>query len=204
MTINEAITKLRVMLGAEEPVVEVQNEEIEEVKEEVKMASAELIDGTIVETEGELAAGAILYVAVEEGEKPFAPQGQHETVDGLIISVGENGEIISIEEKEAEAEPVAEEAGEEKVEEEMAEEAVAQNFSAEELLEGVAEIIKPYQEKIEELSNELNTLTERFNEVADLPAAAPIKRNFMEEAKAANTVAQARFDKLARMRKSQK
>lgn len=206
MTINDAITKLRVMLGAEMPVVEVNNEEIEDKKEEVTLASAELVDGTIVVTEGELAPGAILYIEVEEGEKPFAPQGQHETVDGLIVSVGENGEIISIEEKEAEAEPVAEAATDEEVVEEVMEEVapVAETFNAEELLNGVAEIIKPYQEKIEELSNELNTLTERFNEVADLPAAAPIKRNFMEEAKAANEVAAARFDKLARMRKSQK
>lgn len=202
MTVQDAITKLRVMLGATEPVTEVKNEEaVEETT--VKMQSATLVDGTIVETEGELVPGAILYISVEEGEAPFAPEGQHETTESLIISVGENGEIISIEEKEEAAEPVAEEATEE-VEEEMAEEAVTETFNAEELLSGVAEIIAPYQAKIEELSNELNVLTERFNEVADAPAAAPVKKNFMEDARAAKAVENARFDRLAAIRNRNK
>ena len=209
MTVQDAITKLRVMLGAEEPVQEVKNEEATE-ETKVAMASAELVDGSIVETEGELAPGAILYVQVEEGEAPFAPEGQHETVDGLIISVGENGEILSIEEKEAAAEPVAEEAGEEKEEVEMTEEVteeevaeeVTETFNAEELLSGVAEIIKPYAEKIETLTNELNVLTERFEAVADAPAAAPVKKNFMEDARAAKQVAEARLQKLAQIRRN--
>ena len=202
MTINDAITKLRVMLGADEPVTEVMNEEaVEETT--VSMASATLVDGTIVETEGELVPGAILYISVEEGEAPFAPEGSHETTDSLIISVGENGEVLAIEEKEEEAEPVAEEAGEEK-EEEMAEEATTEAFDADALLSGVAELIAPYQQKIEELSNELNVLTERFNDVADAPAAAPVKKNFMEDAKAAKQVAEARLNRLAQIRRNNK
>jgi len=202
MTINDAITKLRVMLGAEEPVTEVKNEDATE-ETKVAMAEATLVDGTIVMTEGELVPGAILYISVEEGEAPFAPEGQHETTDGLIISVGENGEVLAIEEKEEEAEPVAEAAGEEK-EEEMAEEAVTEAFDADALLSGVAEIIKPYAAKIEELSNELSTLTARFEEVADMPAAQPVKRNFMEDARAAKAVEDARFDRLARLRNKNK
>ena len=54
MTLNDAITKLRVMLGAEAEVVT-----------EVKMADVTLVDGTEVFTEGELAVGAVLYVKVE-------------------------------------------------------------------------------------------------------------------------------------------
>ena len=198
MTINDAITKLRVMLGANEPVTEVKNEEPQEETKEVTMASATLVDGTIVETEGELVPGAILYISVEEGEAPFAPEGQHETTDGLIISVGENGEVLAIEEKEEEAEPVAEAAGEEK------EEVTTEAFDADALLSGVAEIIKPYAAKIEELSNELSTLTARFEEVADMPAAQPVKRNFMEDARAAKAVEDARFDRLARLRNKNK
>lgn len=203
MTINDAITKLRVMLGAEEPVTEVMNEEEATEETTVAMASAELVDGTIVTTEGELVPGAILYIAVEEGEAPFAPEGQHETVDGLIITVGENGEVVSVEEKEAEAEPVAEEAGEVK-EEELAEEATTEAFDAEALLSGVADIIKPYADKIEALSNELNVLTERFEAVADAPAAAPVKKNFMEDARAQKQVAEARLQRLAQIRRNNK
>ena len=102
MTVNDAISKLRVMLGAAtEEVKEVVMEE--EVKEEVevKMAEATLVDGTEVYTEGELQPGAILFVRAGEGadEDPFAPEGQHETTDGLLITVGESGEIMSVEEK---------------------------------------------------------------------------------------------------------
>lgn len=202
MTISDAITKLRVMLGADEPVQEVMNEEATEETVETKMAEATLVDGTVVVTEGELVPGAILYVQVEEGEAPFAPEGQHETVDGLIVTVGENGEVISIEEKEVEAEPVAEEPVAEEMEEEAEEKEAA--FDAEELLVGVAELLKPYTEKIEELSTELSTLQERFNEVADQPAAEPVKRNFMEDARAAKKVAEARLDRLAKIRRNNK
>lgn len=203
MTINDAITKLRVMLGAEEPVTEVKmaDEPATEETVETKMAEATLVDGTVVTTEGELVPGAILYISVEEGEAPFAPEGSHETVDGLIVTVGENGEVISIEEKEVEAEPVSEEPVAEELEEEEAEEAA---FDAEGLLVGVAELLKPYTEKIEALSTELSTLQERFEEVADQPAAEPVKRNFMEDARAQARVADARLDKLARLRNSKR
>jgi uncharacterized protein YuzE len=197
MTISDAIKKLRVMLNADEPVQEVKNE-TEVTETEVKMeATATLVDGTIVVTETELVPGAILYIEVEEGDRPFAPEGQHETTEGLIVTVGENGEIVSIEEKEETAEPVAEEASEEKKEEEM----VSQSFDAEELLEGIASIIKPFQSEIEGLKNELNVLQERFNEVADAPAAEPVKKNFMEDARAQAQIADARLAKLAQMRK---
>ena len=71
MNVNDVITKLKVMLGAEEVVT-------------VKMAEATLVDGTEVYTEGELEVGAILFVRAGEGvdEDPFAPAGKHETTDG--------------------------------------------------------------------------------------------------------------------------
>lgn len=196
MTINDAITKLRVMLGAEEPVQEVKDEV------SVSMSEATLVDGTVVMTEGELVPGAILYVQVEEGDAPFAPEGQHETTDGLIITVGENGEVVSVEEKATEAEPVAEEPAATEMAEEEEEKVEEETFNAEELLVGVAEILKPYTEKIEELSTELSTLQERFNEVADAPAAAPVKKNFMEDARAQKQIAEARLSRLAQIRKN--
>jgi len=87
MTVNEAITKIRVMLGAEDttstPVVDAPV--VEETP--ITMAEAELVDGTKVFTEGELAVGAILYIAVEEGDAPFAPEGMHQTTDGQLITL---------------------------------------------------------------------------------------------------------------------
>ena len=114
MNVNEVITKLKVMLGAEEAVIE------------VKMAEATLVDGTEVYTEGELQPGAILFVRAGEGadEDPFAPAGKHETTEGQIITVGENGDISQIEDADGD-EPVKEEevevAEEDKKEEEKME-----------------------------------------------------------------------------------
>ena len=185
MTVNDAITKLRVMLGAStETVVRMEEEEVKETIE-VKAAEATLVDGTEVYTEGELQDGAILFVRAGEGvsEDPFAPAGIHETTDGLLITVGENGEITSIEDKSPEVEASEEEKKEEVEMEEVEEEVeVKKEFDADALLEGVASLLKPYTEEIKELKEELSVLTSRFNEVADEPAAKKVSNTFSKEA----------------------
>ena len=195
MNVNEAITKLRVLLGAEtEEVVEIQNDEHVDEKTEVKMAEATLVDGTEVYTEGELEPGAILFVRAGEGasEDPFAPAGLHETTEGLLITVGENGEITSIEEK-----------AEENIEaEEEIKEEVEMQFNADEFITEIAGLIKPYTEEISSLKEELNTLTERFEAIADMPATKKIRNNFSEEAKVIKGRAEARFEKLVSIRKN--
>jgi len=165
MNVNQVITKLKVMLGAEEVV-------------EVKMAEAELVDGTQVYTEGELQAGAILFVRAGEGasEDPFAPEGKHETTDGKIITVGESGEITNVEEASGEEESVEE--AEETFEDEDKDE---KEFDAEGLIEAIAEMIKPQAEIIEELKKELSVLTERFESVANEPAAPKVTTNTFKE-----------------------
>jgi len=207
MTVNDAISKLRVMLGAAtEEVKGVRMEE--EVKEEVKvtMAEATLVDGTEVYTEGELEAGAILFVRAGEGvsEDPFAPIGKHETTDGLLITVGENGEITAIEDMSPEVAASEEEKKEVEMEEEIVEEEVKKEFDAEELLEGVANLLMPYTEEIKELKEELSVLTSRFNEVADEPAAKKVRNTFSQEANARATTAEARFERLVALRNSRK
>jgi len=166
MNVNDVITKLKVMLGAEEVV-------------EVKMAEATLVDGTEVFTEGELEVGAILFVRAGEGvdEDPFAPAGKHETTEGQIITVGENGEISEIESMEAE--PVKEEEVEVELEEEEVKEEKA--FNAEELIAAIAEMLQPQAEVIEELKKELSVLTERFETVANEPAAKKVTTNTFKE-----------------------
>jgi len=167
MNVNQVITKLKVMLGAEEAVIE------------VKMAEAELVDGTQVYSEGELQAGAILFVRAGEGadEDPFAPEGKHETTDGKIITVGESGEITNVEEKSGEEESV-EEAEETFEEEDKKDE---KEFDAEGLIDAIAEMIKPQAEIIEELKKELSVLTERFEAVANEPAAPKVTTNTFKE-----------------------
>lgn len=198
MKVNEVITKLRVMLGAEtEEVVATEVQLEEEIKEEteVKMAEATLVDGTEVYTEGELAVGAILYVKVEEGEAPFAPEGMHETSEGMLITVGENGEIMSIEEKVEEA-PATEEVIEEEMEEEKKTE-----MSSEDLINAIADMIKPQAEELADLKEKLATLTARFEAVADEPAAKPVKNTFSELAETKRSKADARVEHIISLRK---
>lgn len=208
MTVQDAITKLRVMLGADAPVQEVAMEETETTVEETvetKMAEATLVDGTMVYTEGDLAAGSILYISTEEEEDPFAPEGIHETTEGLLVTVGENGEIVSIEEKateEAAEETVTEEVVEETMEEEVIEEEeVKTEMTSDELLMAIADLINEHKEEVKE---EMNALTERFNAIADEPATKPVRNNFTEEAAAKKSKAEARIDALVAIRKGRK
>ena len=206
MTVEKAISKLRVMLGAAtEQVKEVKMDEHEgEEKKEVKMAEATLVDGTEVYTEGELQAGAILFVRAGEGasEDPFAPEGKHQTTDGLLITVGESGEITNVEEKSGEEESVSE--AEESFEEEEEVIVKEKDFDMDGLLEGIAGMLAPYTEEIKELKEELSVLTSRFNEVADEPAAKKVSNTFSQEAINKQSTSEARFERLVALRKSRK
>jgi len=205
MTVNDAISKLRVMLGAAtEEVKKVNMEEIEE-KDEVKveMAEATLIDGTEVYSEGEIQPGAILFVRAGEGADadPFAPSGKHETTDGLLITVGESGEITNVEDKGSE-ESVSE--AEETFEEEEEVIVKEKDFDVEGLLEGIAGMLEPYTEEIKELKEELSVLTSRFNEVADEPAAKKVSNTFSQEKINKQSTAEARFERLVALRQGRK
>jgi len=113
-----------------------------------KMAQATLIDGTIVETEGDLVVGADLYIITEEGKQP-APTGEHETEDGKIVVV-EDGKIVEIKEKEAEVE----------VEIEM--------------METFANALEALNNEIKALRQENEELKNKFSKFAAEPAAEKI------------------------------
>ena len=195
MTVNDAITKLKVMLGADTAEVTVV---------ENKFAEATLVDGTEVYTEGELQDGAILFVRAGEGasEDPFAPAGKHETTDGLIITVGENGEISSIEEGGAEVEASEEKKEEVEMEEEIIKEEEEVKFDAEGMLAGIAEMLLPYTDELTKIKEELSKLEERFNTVADEPAAKPVRNTFSENKVIADQKLAERMDALRSIRKS--
>lgn len=193
MKVTDVIKKLKLMLA----------ETTEVVKEtEVKMAEATLVDGTEVYTEGEIVPGAILFVRAGEGvsEDPFAPAGIHETTTGLLITVGEGGEIVSVEEKattEAKKEKMAED---EKAVEEIVKKEV--EMSLDDILMAIAEILKPYIKEMADVKEEIETLEGRFNKIADQPGAKKIPTNLKTEAKDAMTRAELRFEKLVELRKS--
>ena len=195
MNVNDVIKKLKVMLSTDGVV-------------ETKMAEATLVDGTEVYTEGELEPGAILFVRAGEGvsEDPFAPAGVHETTSGLLVTVGENGEITSVEEKA----PEAVEAEEKKEDEILMEEEVSVEVpeeaapAVEEIVDAIAELIQPQTEVIEELKKELDLLKERFNKVAGEPAAKPVRNTFSENKAIRDEMFAKRMDALAAIRKSNK
>jgi len=169
MTVKDMVTKLRVMLAADETVVV-----------ELQFADATLVDGTEVYTEGEMAVGATLLIKVAEGEEsPYAPEGIHETTEGKLITVGPNGEVMQIEEASTEEvaateEEIVEEAMEEvEVEVPVSEAAIP---ATEELLTGIAEMIAPFTEEIAALTEEVTALKARFNKIADEPATKPVQK----------------------------
>jgi len=190
MTVNDMVKKLRVMLAADKAVVT-----------EAKFAEATLVDGTVVYTDGELEVGAILLIRTEEGEEsPFAPDGIHETTDGLLIGVGPNGEIMEISEVEAEAKP--EEIIEEVMEEVVVEAPVSEEAipATEELLAGIAEMIAPFTEEIAALTTEVTELKAKFAVIADEPAAKPIRNTFAENKAIADSNLNKRMDFLRSVR----
>ena len=91
---------------------EVKEEEEEEAPEiEVELAETELLDGTKVKVEGDVAVGSKVMVE-KDGEYVKAPEGQHNLADGRVIYVDAEGLINEVEtpdtKKEEELEAVVE------------------------------------------------------------------------------------------------
>tara|TARA_R110002050_G_scaffold40603_3_gene99088 strand:+ start:423 stop:1001 length:579 start_codon:yes stop_codon:yes gene_type:complete len=192
MTVNDMVKKLRVMLAADTEVVT-----------EAKFAEAELVDGTVVYTDGELEVGAALLIRTPEGEEsPYAPEGIHETTEGLLIGVGPNGEIMDI--TEAGEDTVTEEVVEEELDEVVEEAPVSEEAipATAELLTGIAEMIAPFTEEIAALTEEVTALKARFNKIADEPAATPIRNTFSENKIKKDEALANRMDALRAIRKN--
>ena len=185
MNVNQALRRLKIMLSSQ-----------------YNFAEATLVDGTQVYTEGELQVGAILFVRAGEGvsEDPFAPAGMHETTDGTIVTVGENGEITELATKSEEAATEIEvEMEEVEVEVPVMEEAIP---ASEALLTGIAELIAPFTEEIAALTEEVVALKKRFETMAAEPAAPRVKNTFANVLAEKNTATANRLEVLAKMRKS--
>jgi septal ring factor EnvC (AmiA/AmiB activator) len=153
MTKKEAFEKIKTLLFGEQ-----------------KMYDAKLVDGTIVQWEGELSEGTAIMVVAEDGNTIPAPDAVHELEDGTkITTVG--GLITAIESKEKEEE------GEMK--EEMAnefEKMFASHLEAfNSLLEKFSTIenkVAEYELKFSEISNNINDITknntEKFNAIVEI------------------------------------
>jgi hypothetical protein len=166
MTAQEAIAKIKIMLGNEKPA--------QEFKE------AKLADGvTIVTWEGEL-EGAELMVVSEEGKIP-APDGDHTLESGEVVTVAD-GKVTSVTEAKEEKEEVEIELEkEEKKEYDM--EAI--NTMLKECMAKIEMLEKKMgetkvEDKIEEAMSAISAQKEAFtslvdvvDKIAKLPSDAP-------------------------------
>jgi hypothetical protein len=187
MTAQEALGKIRVMLGLNEVEVSEDNTTTDASVEtaettDIKLASATLVDGTIVKTEGDFEVGKQLMVETAEGDIP-APEGSHETTDGLIVSVDADGVITSIDEVVVE------------------EEETEQNFS-DDFIGELVNVLKPSLDKINELSNDIKTLKGEFMEFKDEPGSAKVYNNLNDYTKRESDLMSGRMAKLVELRKN--
>jgi len=188
MDAKTAIKQIKVMLGIEDTVVTNDSEVVEtetQVEETVvELASAELVDGTKVEAEA-FEIGKQLLVVTEEGPVS-APEGVHETNDGMLLTVDAEGVITSVDK--------AEQPDEELVE-------TKDEFSSEDFLNQVAELIN---NKFAELENRINKVDAEFSAYLEEPAAKKITNNLNETQKFEGDLAEARFQKLVEFRNQSK
>ncbi len=185
MTAQEALYKIRVMLGVEDTEENV-SLETETETTEIALAEATLVDGTVVYTDGELEVGKRLLIRTEEGvESPYAPSGIHETTDGLLIGVGDNGEIMEISE-----------VSEEEVEEEVIVEEKEQ-FND----DFIKQLVGALSPKFDDIQAQIDTMKGEFSEFKDEPATDKIRNNINALNKAEHSVADARMKTILELRK---
>jgi len=164
MTPNEAVSKIRLLLGLNE--------------ETYRFMSVTLVDGTEAKTEGEMVEGASLMIVTAEGDIQ-SPAGIHETTTGMLITVDEAGTITKIEEVTAETpaeEVVTEEvAMEEEVVVEVPTEVAP--VLTEEVVQAVVEALTPVVEEVAAIAEELKKMKAQFQAFKSEPAAQKVKRN---------------------------
>jgi len=183
MTAHEALGKIRVMLGLEEVESETTVVETETKTTNIELAEATLLDGTVVKTEGDFEVGKQLFVVTEDGDIP-APPARHETTDGVILVVDDEGIITEIEEVVVEEETETEE-----------------NFS-DDLINQLVGALQPSLDKIEELSNEVKALKGQFHEFRDEPGSPKIYNNLNDINKDEQSIMSGRMAKILEVRRN--
>ena len=147
-----------------------------ELSEEVKLAQAELENGTILESEFEV--GSEVFIVTED-EKVALPIGEYKLIDGETLIVESEGIIASIGAVEEEVEEEVEAAEEEKEEMEYATKAELSEIKA--MIDEIKAMIEPKEEMSEEVventikSEETTTKTVYASE-EELSAETPVEK----------------------------
>lgn len=160
MNATEAINKIKLMLGLE----------VKKLQFETK---AVLKDGTEVYSEGPIAAGEGLFVITEEGLIP-APQGEHETSEGLIVIVDDKGIITEVKN------PTEVENGYEDKEKKMEDTETPETEVADKIAETIVEALKPLMEEMGKMKEEMKNYKEKLEKFSKSPAGQPVISNKTE------------------------
>ena len=180
MTANDAIKSIKVMLGVGHDA-----ETAETV--DVQLAEATLMDGTKFEVDGEFKTGAQAFVITSDGERVEAPEGKHETTDGMVFTTDRVGVITAIDEMEdGEAESVSE-----------VESSVTLST---ELADSLVSALDSLSSKIEAIEEGLNATNQAFEAFSNEPAAKKITNNLSDLKQTESDLATDRFNKILQFR----
>jgi hypothetical protein len=140
-------------------VVSITKEEtpVEQPVVEQTFAEATLVDGTKIMTdeEGDFAPGQKLYVITEAGEKVSAPEGEHTTDSGIVMTVDAEGTITGVK--------YPDQPGEASLQDEM--------MPKEEIVAAVAEAVASVIEEVEmRMKNKMEELEKKFSDFSKSPA----------------------------------
>lgn len=157
--------------------------------EEHTFAQAELIDGTVVKTDGAggFEVGQSAKVVTEDGTEVQAPEGEHELKDGTVIVIDAEGVITGVKtadeagegslSDEPAAEPTAM-AEEEAIAEDVIETAIEEGLSPDDVIEAVKTVIEEVvQPQIEELKKEVMAYKEKMEKVSAEPATESVLKS---------------------------
>lgn len=128
--------------------------------EKMKYTSATLTDGTKIETDGEgdFQVGEKLYVITEEGERVSAPQGEHTTESGIVLTVGDGeGTITGV-----------------KYPDETGEGSLEDYKKMKEAMSEMVSMMKSFTE----FTKEFNEFKKEFNEFRKQPDREPVLKKF--------------------------
>tara|TARA_R110000772_G_scaffold208583_3_gene319158 strand:+ start:384 stop:959 length:576 start_codon:yes stop_codon:yes gene_type:complete len=180
MTANDAIKSIKVMLGVAQA-----GETTETI--DVQLAEATLTDGTRLEVDGDFEVGAQAFVITSEGERVEAPEGKHETTDGMVFTMDRVGVITAIEEVEdGSAESV----------EEVSTSVTLSN----DMVNTLVSALDSLSSKIEAIEEGLNATNQAFSAFSNEPAAKKITNNLSDIKQTESDLAANRFNKILQFR----
>jgi len=171
-----------------------------------KFDEATLADGTRItnKSDEKFAPGQNLYVVDAEGNEVAAPEGEHTTESGIVLTVDGAGVITGVKEPDMEGEGSLE-AKKEKMEEDMspaeavldvAETVVEAGLSP----EAVLEMVTPIIEEIAAVKEEVAAMKKAFEDYKDGPAKENMKKTFSKVNKNETEVIEG-YARLASLRK---